>query len=299
MKRLCVVYDHEHYGYGDSWGYMMGQSRFNTSLFGWAGHTNTSGVLASVAEVLDMVRSHTPSDVMLWIAFETVTEEWIYLPIELIYLKSINYPHNCYTLDLTDNSDVREKGIKILMFQFHDMKNNSVEIKVEGSTLTSNIFITENAYFSTGDAIKMNVKGVLYGVQVEKNVFVEEDPTKSCRTYPIPDYRSYSDCVDSRVKDALSLYFPGLVPVWMAGNGEKVTTKHVVSEKGLSICCSTLTTLTSTTLTLATSTIFSPQMERKLRDIFITCYMRLTALRPVPPTALRNTSLLRIITTTI
>ena len=44
-------------GYGDFWphyDYFTGRSKFNKSIYGWAGHTPDSGILGSVEEVLNM-----------------------------------------------------------------------------------------------------------------------------------------------------------------------------------------------------------------------------------------------------
>ena len=41
-------------GYGNrTYHYFMGMSRYNPSVFGWAGHTNDTGTLGSIEEVLD------------------------------------------------------------------------------------------------------------------------------------------------------------------------------------------------------------------------------------------------------
>jgi hypothetical protein len=41
------------------YGYFGGARKYNETILGWAGHTNTSGVQGSVAEVLRRVRAHT------------------------------------------------------------------------------------------------------------------------------------------------------------------------------------------------------------------------------------------------
>ena len=35
-------------GYADMWSYMMGQSMYNKSLFGWAGHNSNGSVVSNV-----------------------------------------------------------------------------------------------------------------------------------------------------------------------------------------------------------------------------------------------------------
>ena len=44
-------------------GYFFGQSKHNSSLYGWAGQTNTSGVQSSVEEVQRRVSRHTKESV--------------------------------------------------------------------------------------------------------------------------------------------------------------------------------------------------------------------------------------------
>jgi hypothetical protein len=72
---------------------------------------------------------------------------------------------------------------------------------------------------------KMNLNRQ-YWVNVQKNVFVEEDPTKNCRNYPNPYYASYRECDDQWMKDTVARLAPGLVPIWLADNLETVTTQH-------------------------------------------------------------------------
>ena len=46
-----------------SYKYFTGRSRYNPSVFGWAGHDNENGTLGSVEEILDKVRNHKVDDV--------------------------------------------------------------------------------------------------------------------------------------------------------------------------------------------------------------------------------------------
>ena len=43
-------------GYWDTWTYFLGQSRFNQSVYGWAGHTEDLGTLGNVEEILGRVK---------------------------------------------------------------------------------------------------------------------------------------------------------------------------------------------------------------------------------------------------
>ena len=42
-------------GYDGTVNYFVGQSRFNYSLYGWAGHTEDHGIVGSVEEILELV----------------------------------------------------------------------------------------------------------------------------------------------------------------------------------------------------------------------------------------------------
>ena len=68
-----------------------------------------------------------------------------------------------------------------------------------------------------------------YIVKLKKNVFVEEDPSRTCRNYPNPDFESYMDCDDKYVKKRFKGFFPGLNlnPPWLTDNLDIVTTEPV------------------------------------------------------------------------
>ena len=54
-------------GYDDIWHYFYGRSSFNNSIFGWAGHTNTSETRGSVEQVYQKVLHFpTPESFIKW-----------------------------------------------------------------------------------------------------------------------------------------------------------------------------------------------------------------------------------------
>ena len=66
-----------------------------------------------------------------------------------------------------------------------------------------------------------------YVVELKENVFIEEDPTKTCRIYPNPAFASYIDCDDQFMKDYVSTFDPpNMVPIWLTDDMDKVST-HV------------------------------------------------------------------------
>ena len=71
----------------------------------------------------------------------------------------LNYPHNCYSLDITNNRDVIEKGVKQLLFEFNNLENYSAEIIPEGQSMASYRMIMAHRSRSTGDAITLDDLG--------------------------------------------------------------------------------------------------------------------------------------------
>jgi hypothetical protein len=222
-------------GYGVN-GYFMGFSRQNPSLVGWAGHTNTSGGRGGVAEVLSKVRRHTINDVLKEVFISTMDGNGFLIEAvsDMLYTERVNFPHNCYTIffNLTQH-DGFVGGIKVIDLKFHDIIkswNQSVVISLEDRSLVCNRNVGANSFYSTGDLIKLDTDNAnIYTLQINKNIFVEEDSSKNCRNYPNPDFASYKECDDQWMKNIMSNLAPGLVPIWLADNMEEVTTNMTVA----------------------------------------------------------------------
>ena len=66
-----------------------------------------------------------------------------------------------------------------------------------------------------------------YAVQLTQRVFVESDTVRNCRNYPYDGFSSYKACDDHFLKQSLNSLAPGLLPVWLADDLDKVTTSMV------------------------------------------------------------------------
>ena len=100
--------------------------------------------------------------------------------------------------------------------------------------------LQDQALFHRGDLINLDTERLLnYRVKIKKKIFVEEDPGKSCRNYPIPGFSSYTECDDEYMKKTIKDAAPGmnLTPVWLTQNLDEVTTQPV---KGTDQLLSTL-----------------------------------------------------------
>ena len=169
-------------------------------------------------------------DIVRYIYFDTISNEEIYISAkENIVLKRINYPGNCYTLDVTQMHDVVRKGIRKLVMVFKDVSRMSVEVYVLGKSLDSRRTIRSNAFYSKGVIIRpKNMTWGSYIVKTQEINYVEEDKSKDCKNYPNSEFQSWGDCEDQGSREILAKRFPNIIPVWLKDNIENVTTRAVI-----------------------------------------------------------------------
>ena len=198
---------------------------------GWAGHTKDFGVKGSVEEIFKKVRNHVVEEVIssIWVDFKT--EKGFYLPLKYVTLKRVNYPQNCYTLDLSSVNQSRDESIKTLGIVFKsgklEKKLEKVQISLQGITLATNREIFDNSFYSKGDKITVTPERIRkYAVEISKNVYLEEDKNKNCRNYPNSEYASYMECDDQFMKDFCEKV--KLAPIWLLDDFSQASTKAVV-----------------------------------------------------------------------
>ena len=143
----------------------------------------------------------------------------------------MTYPHNCATLDLTNDAEVKEKGLERIWFEFENLKeasNVTVEIRLQGLNLAG----TAEGLYSSAEAIRLPTKTHRkYAVQVSQRVFMESDKVQKCRNYPQSGFSSYQACEDEYVRKVLNDLAPGLVPIWLADDRKQVTTHMIKPQK--------------------------------------------------------------------
>ena len=169
---------------------------------GWAGHTKDSDVRGSVKDVLEKVRNHKLEKLIQYIWVDFKTEDSFRVPLKHATLRRVNYPHNCYTLDLSNVAQLRSESIKTLFITFKSGNLDKVQISLQGSTIASNREIFDNSFYARGDKISVTPGRInKYAVEISKNVYLEEDKSKKCRDYPNSEYASYMECDDQFMKD--------------------------------------------------------------------------------------------------
>ena len=80
-----------------------------------------------------------------------------------------------------------------------------------------------------------------YMVEISKNVFVPEDPSKRCTNYPTDVFQSYKECDNRFMSNLLSRVSPDLVPIWLTDDMDNVSSLLVDTngEFGRCKCCPT------------------------------------------------------------
>ena len=186
----------EEAGYYTTFGpldYFIGRSKYNRSNFGWAGHTATSGVEATVVDILNRVSLHSVDRVIKKAEILTKSGSEYTNIKDFIFLTRINYPYNCLTLDMSNNTDLKRNGIKSLHIYFQNLNNFSIEIQPQGKSISLGRDIIDHSFYSTGSPIVLEKMGMFkkYAVQIKEHNFVEKDLSKGCRIYPNKQFFSY------------------------------------------------------------------------------------------------------------
>ena len=146
----------EEAGYYD---FFSGKSKHNSSLVGWAGHTEEGGVLGTVEEMVSKLTLHKPQEVIEKIKIWSLANEWINISIDSVELWRLNDPYNCYTLNMSKNQEVREKGVKQVFFWFPLLENTSMELLLKGASTISSREIKTHKFYSSGADIKLEHLG--------------------------------------------------------------------------------------------------------------------------------------------
>ena len=223
-------------GYAGLWQYFRGKSRFDNNVFGWAGHTDQNASWATVPGTLEKIQINKVTDIIESVNIRLNTDpgapvKWFFLQDE-IFLERVNYPYNCYTLDLTNDSRLLGQGLRTMNLKFKTKKQfQAVHMQLYGKTLAAHRQIFDHTVFSTGDVIKARPgEHNKFALRIEENVFVEEDDTKNCRSYPNSEFANYRECDDHIVQSICSK--AGLVPIWMVDQFENVTTFAALPSSG-------------------------------------------------------------------
>ena len=110
-------------------------------------------------ELVEQVTVHSVEQVMKGIKVWSLTNKWFNVSMDSVKVWRLNFPHNCYSLDLTYNRDIKKKGVKQLFLDFFILKKFSVDFLLEGQSLAGFRIIKAHRSQSTGDAIRLDNLG--------------------------------------------------------------------------------------------------------------------------------------------
>ena len=221
------------FGYDDLLYYLFGLGKYNPYLIGWGGFNNKSEAMTTPREVLNKAKIEVPQNLIGEIKIITQADRTLECKGALETIGLLGH-----ILTITNIGEEDIKGIKWLEIDFNrtvlETNNFTLELRLQGKSLSARRGIPEHRFYSLGDAIKLD-KGSAstYVVKAKKNVFVEEDPSKTCRNYPNPDFASYKDCDSKHLRQKVKEIDPELNPPWLAEELENgiVEPIHVSPEK--------------------------------------------------------------------
>ena len=139
--------------------FFSGKSTFNSSLVGWAGHNEDGSVQGTAEEMVSKITLHRPQDVIDLIEVWTMANKWVNISSDSVELWRLNYPYNCYTLNLSSSQEVREKGVKQVFFNFPLLENTSMELLLKGASMIGDREIKAHKFYSSGAVIKLENLG--------------------------------------------------------------------------------------------------------------------------------------------
>ena len=212
----------------------MGASMFNQSLVGWGGHNDKGKGLKSAKEVINIIKYDWSKELPVYNMTNHFQSTFI------LKLNMINWLDDCHTLNLSDieyhvadDDEHKEKHIYIFFNETVSKNNITFELQLQDKGLAAHRRIEEHKFFYNGDAMKSQNSFTSHIVKIKKNVFVEEDPRKTCRNYPNTEFQSYAECDDQYMRDKIEEVAPGLnlTPPWLTRDLDKVTTEPVVIPK--------------------------------------------------------------------
>ena len=223
-------------GYEDAPFYIQGVRNQAGHMIGWGGHKDAA---TSAKEVLNKVRTNvTKDDLLKWVNLYT-SEKYTRVKKNFrkqVRLEKINWLDDCHMLNFSDIAEEYTRNLTGIALYFNKFKANfkltdfAVELRLQGSNMVAHRELQDQSLLHLGDPINLDTERLLnYRVKIKKNIFVEEDPGKSCRNYPIPGFSSYRECDDEYMRARIKEAAPGmnLTPVWLTDNLEEVTTEPV------------------------------------------------------------------------
>ena len=105
-----------------------------------------------------MLSNFSFDSILVW----SLANEWITIPLTSVTVRRPNYPYNCFTLDLSQNDDIKSKGLKQIFFYFFTRNGSSVELLLEDKMQACNREIKYHKFYFSGPNIELKDLGESY-----------------------------------------------------------------------------------------------------------------------------------------
>ena len=116
--------------------------------------------------MVEKVTLHTAEEAIDSIEILSMANDWIYINMTSVKIWRMNFPDNCFTLDLSNNTEVEQRGVKQMFFMFPVMENTSVSILLQGNSLACNREIKAHKFYSAGSDVELKNLGEVLGIQL-------------------------------------------------------------------------------------------------------------------------------------
>jgi hypothetical protein len=215
-------------GYLDYGYYHYGMSRYNDSMFGWAGHTRDGNKMFADALALkhNLTLWRNLSDIVRAIMFirngkwENIRD--IHKINALTKESRAYFTKYCFSLH---SKMIPFSNIVIIPHSESEVKE--IEVQLEDKNMATRRQILVNNMNNQGPLMTyQNSSKVLnlYTVELFEEVFMKDDLTKNCTEYPNDQYGSYSDCdLHYGLTRLAQEVGPGFLPLWASTNLSRVT----------------------------------------------------------------------------
>ena len=112
------------------------------------------------------------------------------------------------------------EGSYIILISFQRIQNQTVTLSLTDRSLACNRPIRAFHGSGQGDFVQTEpFERATYIIDVNQNVFEEEDEEKNCVNYPTPHFDTYMDCDDAFVLESTSrMGFGNQIPIWATRN---------------------------------------------------------------------------------
>ena len=164
----------------------------NKRAISWAGNS-TELKSESTTVVREFLRNitHSVEDIVDSVSLMTMDSEQIEIDLDMIQMRRVNYPSNCFTFDFLTDFRLHKSGVKSLKINFRKQDNISTEIQVTDRNMFTERNLNSHSFFASGDRIRTRA-GFLSSYFV--STALEEDFTSNCTSYPNDNFANYSQC---------------------------------------------------------------------------------------------------------